>query len=63
MMCRKQKTAEAGYPMGGRVELEVPQEVRSIGTPETAEGDSGEPLESLGFMNMAKYYEALHATH
>jgi group II intron reverse transcriptase/maturase len=51
MMCRKQKTAEAGYPMGGRVEPEAPQEVRSSGTPETTEGDSGELLKQVLSVN------------
>jgi hypothetical protein len=38
-MCREQKTAEAGWPLEGKVEPEVPEGARSIKTPETAERD------------------------
>jgi hypothetical protein len=32
-MCREQKTAEAGWSLGGSMEGEVPKGARSIGTP------------------------------
>jgi retron-type reverse transcriptase len=55
-MCRKQKTAEVGYPMGGRVEPEEPKVARSIGAPETAEGDSGELLKQV--LNVDNMFDA-----
>jgi hypothetical protein len=60
MMCREQKTAEAGWSLGGSMEGEVPKGARSIRTPETTERDSA-GLEALGFPNVVKRYEELRA--
>jgi group II intron reverse transcriptase/maturase len=53
MMCREQKTAEAGWSLGGSMEGEAPKGARSMGTPETTERDSAGLLgKVLGIDNM-----------
>jgi hypothetical protein len=46
-MWREQKTAEASWPLGGKVEPEVPKGAWSIKTPESAERDRAELFEQV----------------